>query len=49
MNPVFLDGVFKDRVGELVLDRFSEIIHTRSRKTDRKALRSALVVSASED
>ena len=49
MSPVFLDRVLNNEVGELVLDRFSEIIHTRSRKADRKALRSALVLSASDD
>lgn len=44
-----LDRVLNSPVGNLVLDQIGEAIHTPSRTADRQALRSALVLSASDD
>jgi Alpha/beta hydrolase of unknown function (DUF1400) len=49
VNPIILDRVLNSPVGNVVLDQISEVIHTPSRKADRQAMRSALVLSASED
>lgn len=49
VNPVFLDRVLNSPVGNLIVDQVSQFVHTPSRRADRQALRSALVLSASRD
>lgn len=49
VNPILLDRVLNSRIGNLLLDEFSEAIHTSSGRANRQALRSALVLSASRD
>lgn len=49
VNPVLLDRVLNSPLGNVVLDRIGEAIHTPSRKADRQALRAALILSASSD
>lgn len=49
VNPVFLDRVLNSPVGNFIVDQVSEVVHTPSRRADRQALRSALVLSASRD
>ncbi len=49
VNPVLLDRVLNSSVGNIVLDRIGEAIHTPSRKADRQALRAALILSASSE
>lgn len=49
VNAVFLDRVLNSPVGNFILDQISQVIHTPSRRTDRQALRGALVLSASRD
>lgn len=49
VNLVFLERVLNSPIGSVVLDEVSKVIHTSSRRADRQALRSALVLSASRD
>jgi hypothetical protein len=49
VNPVFLDRVLNNPIGNILLDEVSQAIHTPSRQADRQALRSALLLSASGD
>ena len=49
VNPVFLDRVLNSSIGNVVIDEVSQVIHTPSRRADRQALRSALVLSANRD
>ncbi|MBD2604562.1 alpha/beta hydrolase [Scytonema hofmannii FACHB-248] len=49
VNPVILDKVLNSRIGNVILDQLTQVIHTRSRQADKQALRGALVVSASKD
>ncbi len=49
VNVVILDRVLNSPVGNVILDQISQVIHTPSRKADRQAMRSALVLSASKD
>ncbi len=49
VNPVLLDRVLNNPAGNLILDEISQTIHTRSRRADRQALRSALILSANRD
>lgn len=49
VNPVFLDRVLNSPIGNVVLDEVSQVIHPPSRRANRQALRSALVISASRD
>ncbi|WP_373529690.1 alpha/beta hydrolase [Nostoc sp.] len=49
VNLVFLDKVLNSRIGNIILDQMSQVIYTPSRRADRQALRSALVLSASQD
>ena len=49
VNPRLLDQIANSPVGNIVLDQVSEAIHTPSRRADRQAMRSALVLSASDD
>jgi Alpha/beta hydrolase of unknown function (DUF1400) len=49
VNAIVLDRVLNSPVGNVILDQLSQVIHTPSRKADRQALRSALILSASKD
>ena len=49
VNGVLLYRVLTTPVGELLLDRVSEVIHTPDNLANRQALRSALVMSALPD
>ncbi|MEB3178811.1 MAG: alpha/beta hydrolase [Nostocaceae cyanobacterium] len=49
VNPVLLDKILNSRVGNVILDQVSQVIHTPSGKADRQAMRAALVLSASDD
>lgn len=49
VNLVLLDRVLNSPVGNVVLDQVSQVVHTPSRRADRQALRSALILSASSD
>lgn len=49
INPVILDKVLNSRIGNVILDQLTQVIHTRSRQADKQALRAALVVSATKD
>ncbi|MBW4428113.1 MAG: alpha/beta hydrolase [Nostoc desertorum CM1-VF14] len=49
VNLVFLDRVLNTPIGNVILDQISQVIYTPSRRADRQALRSALVLSASQD
>lgn len=49
VNLVLLDRLLNSPVGNVVLDQVSQVVHTPSRRADRQALRSALILSASSD
>ncbi|MBW4513388.1 MAG: alpha/beta hydrolase [Scytonematopsis contorta HA4267-MV1] len=49
VNPLILDRILNSPVGNIILDQLSQVIHTKSRKADRQALRSALILSANKD
>ncbi|MBC6423734.1 MAG: alpha/beta hydrolase [Hormoscilla sp. SP5CHS1] len=49
VNLIFLDRVLNSQMGELILDRLSLAVHTPSHQGSRQALRSALILSASDD
>ena len=49
VNQSFLDRALKSQVGEVILDEVSQVIRTPSGNTNREALRSALLLSASQD
>ncbi len=49
VNLVILDKVLNSTVGNAILDQLSQVIHTPSKKANRQALRSALLLSASKD
>jgi Alpha/beta hydrolase of unknown function (DUF1400) len=49
VNVVTLDRVLNSVVGNVALEQLSQYIYTSSRKADKEAMRSALVLSASED
>lgn len=49
VNVLLLDRVLNSPIGNFVLDEVSQALHTPSRRADRQALRSALVLSASGD
>lgn len=46
---MILDKVLNSTVGNAILDQLSQVIHTPSKKANRQALRSALLLSASKD
>ncbi len=48
-DPVVLDRVLNNRIGEFLLDRISQSVSTPSGQANRQALRSALVLSASKE
>jgi hypothetical protein len=49
VNQRFLDKALNSKPGEMILDEVGQVIHTPSGGADRQALRSALVLSASQD
>jgi hypothetical protein len=49
VDVVVLDRVLNSFVGEYALDQLGKVIHTRSGRANRQAMRSALVLSASDD
>jgi Alpha/beta hydrolase of unknown function (DUF1400) len=49
VSQSFLDGTLNSKVGEVILDEVGQVIRTPSGNENRDALRSALLVSASND
>lgn len=49
VDPVIADRVLNSPIGDVVLDKVGESIHTSAKKADRQAIRSALTLSASDD
>lgn len=49
MRLVFLDVALNSWVGEMLLERVGQTIHTSSGEANQEALRSALILSASDD
>ncbi len=49
VDLLLLDRIVNSPLGNIVLDRVAEIIHTPSGNTNRQALRAALILSASDD
>lgn len=49
VDLIFLDRVLNSPMGEAILDRLSLAVHTPSHQASRQALRSALILSASDD
>ncbi len=49
VNPVFLDKVLNSQIGNIILDRISQVTYTPSQRANRQALRAALVLSANQD
>ncbi len=47
-NPVLLDRVLNNRIGEFMLDRIGQSVTTPSGEASRQALRSAIVLSANK-
>ncbi|MEQ8538914.1 MAG: alpha/beta hydrolase [Coleofasciculus sp. D1-CHI-01] len=49
VNGIMLSRILNTPVGEVMLDRVSEVIHTPTNRANRQSLRSALVISALND
>lgn len=49
MNPVQLDRLLNSTPGDLLLKEVGEVIHTPSDRSNQRALRSALILDASDD
>lgn len=49
VDPILLYRVLNTPIGEAMLDRVSEVIHTPTNRANRQSLRSALVSSALPD
>jgi Alpha/beta hydrolase of unknown function (DUF1400) len=49
VSPVVLDRALNNFVGEQILDEVGKTVHTSTDTANRQALRSALVLSASDD
>jgi hypothetical protein len=49
VSPVVLDRALNNEVGNFVLDQIGETIYPSSGEASREAMRSALVISASDD
>ncbi len=49
MNSVQLDRLLNSAPGDLLLSEVGEVIHTPSDRANRRALRSALILDASDD
>jgi hypothetical protein len=48
-DPVKLDRLLNSALGEIVLEKLAEAIHTPGGGADQQALRAALILSASQD
>jgi len=48
-DPVILDRVLNNQIGEFLLDRIGQSVSTSSGRANRQALRSAIVLSANTD
>ncbi|MFH7024100.1 MAG: alpha/beta hydrolase [Heteroscytonema crispum UTEX LB 1556] len=48
-NPVVLDRVLNNQIGEFLLDRIGQSVSTPSGQANRQALRSAIILSANKD
>ncbi|MEO0375084.1 MAG: alpha/beta hydrolase [Cyanobacteria bacterium P01_A01_bin.17] len=49
MNPVQLDRLLNSTPGDLLLKEVGDVIHTPSDRSNQQALRSALILDASDD
>lgn len=49
VSTTTLDSTLNSKIGEFLLDQISQTIHTSSNRANRKALRSAIVLSSAED
>ncbi len=49
VSTTTLDSTLNSQIGEFLLDQISQTIHTSSDRANNKALRSAIVLSSSED
>ncbi|HBL11498.1 MAG TPA: alpha/beta hydrolase [Cyanobacteria bacterium UBA11162] len=49
VQGVLLSRILNNPIGEAMLDRVSEVVHTPSDRASRESLRSALVMSALDD
>jgi hypothetical protein len=49
VSTTTLDRTLNSKIGEFLLDRISQTVHTSSDRANRKALRSAIVLSSAED
>lgn len=49
VSTTTLDSTLNSKIGEFLLDQISQTIHTPSNRENRKALRSAIIISSSED
>ncbi|WP_448267827.1 alpha/beta hydrolase [Nostoc sp. DSM 114159] len=49
VNSEFLDKVLNSQIGNIILDRVSQVISTPSQRANRQALRAALVLAANQD
>ncbi|MGB6297676.1 MAG: alpha/beta hydrolase [Rivularia sp. (in: cyanobacteria)] len=49
VSTTTLDRTLNSKIGEFLLDQISQTIHTSSDRENRKALRSAIVLSSAED
>ena len=49
VDIVFLDRLLNSPIGDIILDRVSQVIQTPSNQTNRAALRAALILSAQDN
>lgn len=49
VRQLFLDEILNSAPGEVILDKMGDFVHTSSGEANRQALRSSLVLSASDD
>jgi hypothetical protein len=49
VNPIFLYQLLNSRLGEVMLDQVSEVVHTPTNRANRESLRGALVSSTLGD
>jgi hypothetical protein len=49
VNPRLLDRILNSRVGDIALEQIAQAIYTSSREANNAAMRSALILSASDD
>lgn len=48
-NQILISNIFNTTIGESVLDQTSQLLHTKSHRSSREALRSSLIISAQGD